>query len=142
MRFTRLEWCGSENKGYYWPLKDSEDNVDYLWQFLHRIGSSHGTLLKIIGKEDISGTAIFTVEANVYISSECDDLRWQQRIVLKDDPRYLFKTTRQGFVDLIKQWIKVHKLYPPGISIEEVSTDVWQVRPMTQEDVERCKLSR
>ena len=49
------------------------------------------------------------------------------------------RTTKQGFIDLIKQWVKVHENRPPGISIKEVSTDVWEVKEMTEQQVSHYK---
>ncbi|MBT3827823.1 hypothetical protein HOK96_01425 [bacterium] len=144
MRFIKTELKTSGR--VYWSITDSGLNVSYLEGFLFQMGSSAGTLLKMIEEDDIGGgfsaSFIFTVEPNIYIGGECYDMRWQQCIVFKDEPRYFFRTTKQGFIDLIKQWVKLYEQRPPGISVEEVSTDVWQVRPMTKEDVERCKSSR
>ena len=140
MRFIKTEL--KENSRFYWSLTSSGLNVSYLKGFLFKMRSSTDTLLKMVEENDIGGGVVFTVEPNVYMGCDYDDLGRQQRIVLKDDPRYVFRTTKKGFIDLIKQWVKGHEQRPPGISVEEVSTDVWKVRPMTQEDVERCKLSR
>mgnify|MGYP003999113991 FL=1 len=146
MRFTKIEWCGSRDKGYYWSLKDSDTSISDLSGYLSKAGSDPEWLLKMIERSDLYGGCgiyyLFVVEPNVYMGCDYDGLGRQQRIVLKDDPRYVFRTTKKGFIDLIKQWVKGHEQRPPGISVEEVSTDVWKVRPMTQEDVERCKLSR
>ena len=100
-------------------------------------------LLKMIKESDICGGSelsyIITVEPNIYIGFTFDDLTWEQRIILRDDPRYLFKTTKQGFIDLVHQWAKVHEKQPPGISIKEISTDLWEVKPMTEKEVVHYK---
>ena len=142
MRFVKRE-CNSSRFDYD-SIVSSEGGMGYLWCFLSGVGSDVNILLEIIQDEPIEGGSgafyIFTVEPNVYIGFECDDLGDEQRIIFKDDPKYYpFKTTKNGFINLVQQWVKVHKERPPGISIEETSTDVWLVKSMTENEVEHYK---
>jgi len=141
MRFLYVNLV-SDIRGYR-RLAGSGDSVDDLSCFLRTIGYDFDILLKMIAEDDInvgvSGSYIFTVEPNIYIGYEFDGLTEGQSIVLKDDGRYFFRTTKQGFIDLINKRVKVHEQRPPGISIKETSKDVWQVKAMTEQQVAHYK---
>ncbi|MBT3827975.1 hypothetical protein HOK96_02610 [bacterium] len=140
MRLLCEYWSSKLNR--YTSFVYFGDRISDLWSLLSGFGPD--VLLKVIKDDDISGGFsggyIFTVEPNIYIGYEFDGLTEEQSIVLKNDPRYFFKTTKQGFIDLAQQWAKVHEQRPPGISIKEISTDVWEVEPMTEREVANYKV--
>ncbi|MBT4578052.1 hypothetical protein HOK96_01455 [bacterium] len=126
----------------YEMLARSEDGVRNLCCFFSAVGIDY--LLKIIGRDEIEGSSnydyIFTVEPNIYMGNWLSHgLMDEQVIIVKDDHNIFFRTSKQGFIDLVHQWVEVRKQQPPGISIEEIKTDVWQVKSMTDQQVEHYR---
>ena len=127
----------------YWAIASSSYKTSNLWGFLSQLQSNTDVLIAMAKESDMNGCLnmfhIFTVESNVYIGCVCNKFTPEKCILLKDDTRYFFKTTKQGFINLAHQWVKIYEQGPPGISIEEVSSDEWQVESMTKQDIEHYK---
>ena len=145
MRLLCIEKYDSDKISHYCSLARSKDRgVGYLWAFLFEIIETRklDEFFKMINTFEPEGFFglfyIFTIDSNVYIGCSKDGLGVEDRPLFKDDQNYYpFRTTKQAFCDLTCRWLELYKKASPGIAIEEVAQDVWQVNALTEEAVNR-----
>ncbi len=151
MRFLYVKEAYDDPGDCYVMLARSSDTgIGYLWCLISGIitrssrSDDKVSFATVLNSENIEGVFgafyIFTVDSYVYIGCENDGLKPEVRPLFKDDPAYCpFRTTKQSFINLARQWIDLCNQVPcpDGIAVDEVATDVWQVTSMPEEDVQR-----
>ena len=127
----------------YELLLGSDYQMSYLWHFMSDIGDLKEDLLELAESSDMSmGTSafyLFTDEPNVYIGFSPDKFTSEQRLAMKDNDQYFFRTSKLSFAAFLRQWVVVYDQKPHGIFVQETAHDVWQVQPMTESQVERIR---
>ena len=151
MRFLYVKEAYDDPGDCYVMLARSNDTgIGYLWCLISGIitrssrSDDKVSFATVLNSENIEGVFgafyIFTVDSYVYIGCENDGLKPEVRPLFKDDPAYCpFRTTKQSFINLARRWIDLCDQIPcpDGIAVDEVATDVWQVKPMPEEEIRR-----
>jgi hypothetical protein len=132
--YGSIAWKGT-GIGNLWDfLRDTKnDSIDQLIAWAKTTKSEGG---------GTNLTYLFGDKKNIYIGFFLNNLTDDQDEKLKNNSKYFFKTTRQHFVNLLKQWKTTFLQQPPGIAIEEKEDNSWSVASITQKQIEACTASR